>query len=265
MEQCKICGRHKKQSLRSFEISLEPFEEDRELSHFLYRLTQDIINTKNFSDDNINRICEKHLRNSHYPDRRRLDEVVEDLKTKLRINPKEAQPTTADSNSGEPTHLNNGKTLDLNNVRQTNDKNISTQSFINVPKLMLKDPPSSISTITTYEFPSAEEPAVDPLQILITTAPGHSGMSPASSTTLQSIFLKANHKEKGEHISIVQPVDSSVDALTRMVAAGRNPESGCRRCPLGKCSHRKVHGSEARNLYKKKCTVVPPVQLSIFK
>ncbi|XP_053667383.1 uncharacterized protein LOC128717050 [Anopheles marshallii] len=242
MEQCKICGRHKKQSERSFEFSLEPFEEDRELSHFLYRLTQDIINTKNFSDDNINRFCEKHLRNSLYPDRQRLHEVVEDLRKKLRINHKDV----TESNPAEPTHADNGKTRALQNVRQMKDKNISTQSLINVPKLVLKDPSSSISTITTYEFPSAEERTVNPLQILIASTPQHNEESPASSTTLQTIFLKSNPKEKADQISTVQPVDSSVDALTRMVAASRKPGSACKRGPLGKCTHRNFHEAGAQ-------------------
>uniref|UniRef100_A0A182R828 Uncharacterized protein n=1 Tax=Anopheles funestus TaxID=62324 RepID=A0A182R828_ANOFN len=233
MEQCKICGRHKKQSDRSFEFSLEPFEDDRELSHFLYRLTQDIINTKNFSDDGISRMCEKHLRNSHYPDRHRLQQVVEDLKKKLRINRKDVQ-STDESSAAEPIHSNSGDTLPLDNARPMKDKNISAQSLINVPKLVLKDPPSSISTITTYDFTSAEEATVDPLQILITSAPRKNRISPGSNTTLQTIFLKTDHKEKVEH----QSVDSSVDALTRMVAASRKPESGCRKCPLGKCTHR---------------------------
>ncbi|XP_052891225.1 uncharacterized protein LOC128299338 [Anopheles moucheti] len=244
MEQCKICGRHKKQSERPFEFSLEPFEEDREISHFLYRLTQDIINTKNFSDDNINRICEKHLRNSHYPDRQRLNELVEDLRKKLRINHK----NVTESYPAEPTHSDSGKSLALQNVRQMKDKNISTQSLINVPKLVLKD--SSISTITTYDFPSAEDRTVNPLQVLIASTPHKNEMSPASSTTLQTIFLKSKTKELAEQLSIVQPVDSSVDALTRMVAASRKPGGACKKHPLGKCTHPNVPGADAQRSNK---------------
>ncbi|XP_035900360.1 uncharacterized protein LOC118506809 [Anopheles stephensi] len=248
MEQCKICGRHrKKAALHSptFEFDLEPFEDDRELSHFLYRLTQDIINTKNYSDDNINRICEKHVRNSYYPDKMRLQEVVQDLKNKLHIvNRKEVQ-SNAESNTKDHkyTTTDQAETVALHDLRQMKDKNISAQSFISVPKLVLRDSSSSISTITTYNFPSSEEPKVDPLQLLIASASRKSETSTVSSATLQTIFLKIDHNEPADNRT-AQPVDSSVDALTRMVAASRTPESGCKRCPLGKCTHRRVCGTD---------------------
>ncbi|XP_050079320.1 uncharacterized protein LOC126567130 [Anopheles maculipalpis] len=253
MEQCKICGRHRKQAVQltpTFEFNVEPFEDDRELSHFLYRLTQDIINTKNYSDENINRICEKHVRNSHYPDSQRLREVVQDLKNKLNIvNRKEIQSTAESKRQDITQTAENEKTMALQDVRRMKDKNISTQSLINVPKLLLKDASSSISTITTYNFPSSEEPKVDPLQLLITSTSRKSEMSPASSSTLQTIFLKPDPRELSAN-QTVQPVNSSVDALTRMVAASRKPESGCKRCPLGKCTHRKVHETVSRKVRK---------------
>uniref|UniRef100_A0A182SEA6 Uncharacterized protein n=1 Tax=Anopheles maculatus TaxID=74869 RepID=A0A182SEA6_9DIPT len=132
MEQCKICGRQRKQAAQhfpAFEFNLEPFEDDRELSHFLYRLTQDIINTKNYSDENINRICEKHVRNSHYPDRQRLQEMVRDLKSKLHIvNRKEVQSTVNRNAEDFKLSTDDEKPPAHDDVRQMNDKTISAQS-----------------------------------------------------------------------------------------------------------------------------------------
>uniref|UniRef100_A0A182JZF5 Uncharacterized protein n=1 Tax=Anopheles christyi TaxID=43041 RepID=A0A182JZF5_9DIPT len=253
MEQCKICGRNKSQPAltnRPFEFNLEPFEEDRELSHFLYHLTQDIISTKNFSDANINRICEKHLNRAVYPDRQRLQGVVQDLKNKLHITRKDGQ-TTAYTKAKKSTYGDSSSARVQDQSCQMEDKIISAQSLINVPKLVLKDPPSSISTITTYDFPSSEEPVKHPLQILIASEARKSTTPPSSNTALQNIFLKADCSDRSENRP-AQSVDSSVVAIARMVAASRNPESECRTCPLGKGgSHRNVRGTSTKKLGQK--------------
>nr|XP_029721025.1 uncharacterized protein LOC115262646 [Aedes albopictus] len=58
---------------------------DRELSQFLYHLTQEIVASKDYSDCNINQICGKYYENSTYPDRDRLRRLVSELKHKLKI------------------------------------------------------------------------------------------------------------------------------------------------------------------------------------
>uniref|UniRef100_A0A6E8VG95 Uncharacterized protein n=1 Tax=Anopheles coluzzii TaxID=1518534 RepID=A0A6E8VG95_ANOCL len=254
MEQCKICGRNKKQptlTTRPFEFDLEPFEEDRELSHFLYRLTQDIISTKNFSDDNINRICAKHLNRAVYPDRQRLQEVVQDLKNKLHISRKDGQ-VNASPKAEKLVYDDSSSTTVHNKSCKMEDKIISAQSLINVPKLLLKDQPSSISTITTYDFPSSDEPKTQPIQLLIATDARKSTTPQASKTTLQTIFLKADYSDRSVNCP-AESVNSSVIAITRMVAASRTPESECRTCPLGKGgNHRNVvRGNSSKKLGKK--------------
>ena len=120
------------------------FEEDRELSHFLYRLTQDIISTKNFSDDNINRICAKHLNRAVYPDRQRLQEVVQDLKNKLHISRKDGQVNASPKAERYSGYDDSSSTTVHNKSCKMEDKIISAQSLINVPKLLLKGTESRV-------------------------------------------------------------------------------------------------------------------------
>uniref|UniRef100_A0A182PMX7 Uncharacterized protein n=1 Tax=Anopheles epiroticus TaxID=199890 RepID=A0A182PMX7_9DIPT len=256
MEQCKICGRNKRQpalTTRPLEFDLEPFKEDRELSQFLYRLTQDIISTKNFSDDNINRICNKHLSRAVYPDRQRLLEVVQDLKCKLHITSKNFKTTLSPINVPDSTnHLNNGNTAGQRQPCQMEDKIISAQSLINVPKLVLNERPSSISTITTYDFQSSEDPTAQPLQLLIkASSPRKSATPQGSHTTLQTMFLKSDCSDRTQKRP-VGSANSSIIAITRMVAASRNPEGDCRTCPFGKGdAHGSMRGTSSKKMAKK--------------
>lgn len=59
--------------------------DERDLSQFLYRLTQEIISSRDFSDGNIEKICDKYYANSSYPDKERLRRLVSELKRKLQI------------------------------------------------------------------------------------------------------------------------------------------------------------------------------------
>lgn len=60
-------------------------ENERELSQFLYHVTEEIVASGDFSDCNINRICSKYYENSSFPDRERLCRLVAQLKRKLKI------------------------------------------------------------------------------------------------------------------------------------------------------------------------------------
>ncbi|XP_053670643.1 uncharacterized protein LOC128720963 [Anopheles nili] len=238
MQQCKICGRRKKPSPSTFgpfEFNLDTFEDDRELSHFLYRLTQDIIISKDFSDDNINRICDSHLRKTTYPNRHQLLEIVQDLKTKLRVNRNEP------SFNAMKTEKENRPQAIVKSPEEKfykmQDKNLSVQSLIDVPRLLLNEKPSSISTITTYDFPSSEV-SISP-QLLTAKHLSENDSSLTSRTALQKIFLSTSNTQLTENRRQKDSIDSSVDALSRMVAASRKPQNEYKSCPLGKGNHEK--------------------------
>ncbi|XP_055623562.1 uncharacterized protein LOC129766987 [Toxorhynchites rutilus septentrionalis] len=59
--------------------------DDRELPRFLYRLTQEIVTSRDYTDNNINKICDKYCADSAYPDKERLRRLVLELKRKLTI------------------------------------------------------------------------------------------------------------------------------------------------------------------------------------
>lgn len=59
--------------------------DERELSLFLYHLTQEIVASQDYSDCNITRICGKYYDTSSYPNKERLRRLITELKRKLHL------------------------------------------------------------------------------------------------------------------------------------------------------------------------------------
>ncbi|XP_058116637.1 uncharacterized protein LOC131259210 [Anopheles coustani] len=218
METCKICGKKKRKDVRlpceTFpELDIASFENDEEISRFLYRLTQEIIDSKDFSDNNINRLCAIHLNRAKYPNKKRLHDVIDDLKVKLNVNP-ETEPNSVHLEHTKQTLTE--KKLSKSKKYDKQDKQLSAQSFINVPEILLKEKRSSISTITSYEFTSLE--ASEPLHQSEALATEERIDNAEASTMMQQIFLKHSPPKHREESS----KDSSFDALTKIVATSRN-------------------------------------------
>ncbi|XP_062555417.1 uncharacterized protein LOC134220382 isoform X2 [Armigeres subalbatus] len=240
------------------------------MSRFLYRLTQEIVTSRNFSDDNINRICRKHYRNSSYPDKARLTKTINDLKHKL-----EVQYSDWDHGSSEAASEKERRCVckkprrpsKQSNEVNVQDKSISVQSFNKLPGMLvnqaaqfegaLTDHPNlpiktrfsnplktclektsstdSISTITTYNFSS---PMYSPFSDMI--------HHPKSLEEAQTLIGQILSNSKGDQVEDLvdsccgrgkdSTADSSADMVMRMAASDRVLRGQLEpKCPLHRC------------------------------
>ncbi|KXJ84524.1 hypothetical protein RP20_CCG027136 [Aedes albopictus] len=240
------------------------------MSRFLYRLTQEIVTSRNFSDANITRICRKHYRNSTYPDKERLVKTINDLKRKLEVQLGDLDHGSSEASSIEKRRCSckKPKRSSKHGVEEIHqDKCISVQSFNKQPGLMVNhavqmegsslhqhfsplatkhcsDPfqkcrdeissTDSISTITTYNFSSplySGSPVVNPRKSLEDTQ-----------TLIGQILSNPDQDDRMEDLMdsccgrTKNSADSSADMVMRMAASdrvflGRNDP----KCPLHRC------------------------------
>ncbi|EAT38405.1 AAEL009697-PA [Aedes aegypti] len=238
------------------------------MSRFLYRLTQEIVTSRNFSDANINRICRKHYRNSSYPDKERLAKTINDLKHKLEVQHSDLKYGSSETPSVEERRCScskKSKRPSKNTIEELlQDKGISVQSFNKLPGLLVNhaeqfgeahndqlsrlaaqqfsDPlkkcrdktssTDSISTITTYDFSSPHS----------TTPNVHRRKSLEDTETLIGQILSSPDNNGVEDLMdnccgrTKNSTDSSADMVLRMAASdrvfqGKNDP----KCPLHRC------------------------------
>ncbi|XP_055549115.1 uncharacterized protein LOC129732329 isoform X2 [Wyeomyia smithii] len=246
--------------------------DDREMSRFLYRLTQEIVTSRDFSDTNINSICEKYYRNSTYRDKARLARTIADLKDRLQV---ENMGFISDSSLLQLPVLSDHccctstKSL-VKNIREQCDKGISAQSFSKLPGMKINKYSQcqesipctnelqqhrkplieantniaakscsseltidSISTITTYNFPSSMYTSPQSIN-LESLAKLDFAIEQISSTS------EAEERYNGEPMEgcfgkgTKKSTDSSADMAMRMAASDRLLQSG-HKCPLHHC------------------------------
>ncbi|XP_065078865.1 uncharacterized protein LOC135701850 [Ochlerotatus camptorhynchus] len=257
--------------------SPEPFysrmAEDREMSRFLYRLTQEIVTSRDYSDVNISRICRKFYQRSTYPDKARLARTINDLKHKLEIQHNDSENGSLDAfNDGKDCHCSCNKKpkrhLQMGKANPL-DKSISAQSFGKLPGMLVnsatrmhgttntqtiiedandplkrcldkKDSNStdSISTITSYNFSSSLYPPFNESPIFNVQ---HS-LDDVRTLVEEQILPKlgGDPKEDLNDGCCEQNKNStqsnSVDMVMRVAASDRVfAGQGERKCPLHRC------------------------------
>ncbi|XP_001867748.2 uncharacterized protein LOC6051285 [Culex quinquefasciatus] len=231
--------------------------EDREMSRFLYRLTQEIVTSRNFSDSNINRICSKYYESASFPDKSKLGQVVTDLKRKLQVNPDGSDTPEKSSITLEQCVCSSSRRSSRSSKTTEDhvDKSISTQSFLRIPEVppgvdsftqmgdsraasQLHVKPeedaiskTSISTISSYNFPSS-------MYSELTTPERRrsSGTAGADSIIISEEIAGEEPVDGCRHR---HPKDSSADMMLRMAASSRMNKDGepgpSRKCPLHRC------------------------------
>lgn len=227
-------------------------DNERELSQFLYHVTQEIITTGDYSDCNINRICGKYYENSSYPDRDRLRRLVSELKRKLQIY--QFNEFARNSNHGQSVNTDNFHRCSCQQSRDhyspypppekktTSDKCVATTTDSSrgffPANLLVSDAtqysdPRSIQTFTT-------EPACS--NSTCTTCgnlqqPKSPRSSEDSSTLIEQLLLR----------HVTQDGDTSSEILMRLAAGDRVLCESCHgKCPLHHCGQlggNKVPGS----------------------
>ncbi|XP_055602012.1 uncharacterized protein LOC129750887 [Uranotaenia lowii] len=239
--------------------SLNPENEisERDVSFFLLRLTQEIVLSRNYSEDNINRLCQKHYENCVYPDKTRLLDLIDNLKDKLLVQKTELLNISEEDRCVCPVPKPNKKGK-MNGVkRSSTDSSLRKKSLplstsgkgatvrrpivnrlpdmkVNVgvqpknskplPKLTSKKNSAdssydTISTITTYDFSSSSGPRSSIKQIMA----AENGME------LTEGCCGCGGKDD----------DQSTDMMLRMAASGRvfDPKKVEPKCPLERCEH----------------------------
>ncbi|XP_058822236.1 uncharacterized protein LOC131683880 [Topomyia yanbarensis] len=231
--------------------------DDREMSRFLYRLTQEIVTSRDFSDANINRICEKYYQNTSFTNKYRLVQTIADLKQKLNIegpkliyNPTD-EPTTIAKDSCSCPRSN----ISAVKVRRC-DKCISVQSFHRASSVLKKQKnpfvptiddstkkytssSDSISTITTYNFPSS-------MNFPFSGSPQFGRYKPPADfdKRIGEMLTQPGGNQLPELVEGCcggnkNSKDSSADMTLRMAASERlfKGPPGNPKCPLHHCEH----------------------------
>uniref|UniRef100_A0A1Q3FTF2 Uncharacterized protein n=1 Tax=Culex tarsalis TaxID=7177 RepID=A0A1Q3FTF2_CULTA len=227
------------------------------MSRFLYRLTQEIVTSRNFSDSNINRICSRYYESASFPDKSKLGQVVSDLKRKLQVDPDGSDNLEKSSAVLEHCTCDSPKRRSSKSSKSAEDhvnKSISTQSFMQIPgvpgvdsytqmgdsrvasQLQVKQEEdeiskTSISTISSYNFPSS-------LYSELTTPERRRSSRTTGADTI-IISEDFTGEEPSDGCRHRHPKDSSADMIMRMAASSRmnkGDEPGpSRKCPLHRC------------------------------
>ncbi|XP_035781896.1 uncharacterized protein LOC118461095 [Anopheles albimanus] len=213
MEKCKICGKYKSEyklpsRSSTLDFDLKIHENDGELARIMYRLTQDIVVSKNFSDENINRICKKYLKKSSLSSKNVLLEAIENLKIKLKVR---NQSSDIYNNAGEVRDKSDVLIWSQGNYHFMVDKCISAQSLpetSNITSAVEDKKLSPISSITTFDYSISNE-----------SEPHQPPTANESSSHGSSRSLKSDVSFGNNHGS---SMDSSVDVLSRIVLASKN-------------------------------------------
>ncbi|XP_065087698.1 uncharacterized protein LOC135709317 [Ochlerotatus camptorhynchus] len=221
-------------------------DNERQLSQFLYHVTQEIVTSGDFSDCNINRICGKYYENSSYPDRDRLRQLVSELKRKLQI----YQFNARSSNHGQSINTDKFHRCSCQHSRDhynpyppeektTADKCVATMTDSNrdffPARLLVSDStqysqPHSVQTFSTVTECSNSTCTVcgscRNLQEPQSTKHSPRSSSEDSNTLIEQLLLK--------HAAL--DGDTSSEILMRLAAGDRVLCESCHgKCPLHRC------------------------------
>lgn len=211
-------------------------EEERELSLFLYHLTQEIIGSRDYSDCNINQICSKYYNSSSYPNKERLRRLVTELKRKLKLQ----QQNTVAVQAPELVQCRCSRCKEEALLQSTAlDQCVGTSSMPWFGKIseatQFEDPVSyqmmamsAGSTASSFrsvrDCSSLEQSSVEQYQ-----QGARKDSSNESDTLIEQVLLRHAGGTYG---------GSSSDALLRMAAADHVFCDSCHgKCPLQRCQH----------------------------